>query len=75
MNNTNDVIFIKGKDVQKFSLWKTISFVGSYSELLKIAKTKKKVTAEDFIEYCNEEFNLNLDKEKVIEILILKNIN
>lgn len=37
--------------------------------IIKDSKNKKIVTAEDFIEYCNEVYDWSLTKEKVIEIL------
>ena len=73
MNNTNVVIFIKGKDVQKFFPTESERTCWRILRTIKDSKKKNKVTAEDFIEYCNEEYNLNLNKEKIMEVMKIKN--
>ncbi len=68
-NNTDVMILFKAKDVQRFFPFETEQFCWKLLRIIKDSKNKKIVTAEDFIEYCNEVYDWSLTKEKVIEIL------
>ena len=70
MNNLNVIIFLKAKDVQKFFPLKSLDFCWKLLRIIKDSKNRSKVTADDFIEFCKEEFNMNMSKESVIEILL-----
>ena len=69
MSNTNIVILMKGKDVQKVFPLESPDYCWKLLRTIKDCKNKKVVMVEDFIEHCNEEFNLNLTKEKMMEVL------
>lgn len=74
MNNLNVIIFLKAKDVQKFFPLKSLDYCWKLLRIIK-DKNRSKVTADDFIEFCKEEFNMYMSKESVIEILLRNKLN